>query len=336
MTASAFDREAQKRGARGASRWFAWIVGVGVLVGLGASLATTHPRERVSDVPVSRPGGVLGGAVADLIGDPGVRSSAAATTTARAAVVIDASTGEILFERGAFDVHPIASLTKFMSAMVALDQGPDLGARAQILPTEYTIRGGNLRIGPHEDVTVRDLLFASITGSANNAAFALPRVLGFTDESFIQEMNRKAIALGLETLHFTDAAGLDPDNIGSAYDVARLAAHAFMRYPVIAEAARASEYRFLVHGTERAYEFRSSNPLRAQLPPETESKTAYLNEALYCLVLTRNVEGRRLVAVLLGHPLEEGVVRDALVLLDAAAARSENGDSSHGAASSVQ
>ncbi len=250
---------------------------------------------------------------------PGVRAQADARSSARAAVVLDADSGTLLYEHRALDVVPIASLTKVMSAMVALDRYPDLAMRATILPTEYSIHGANLRISPGETVTLKDLLVASIAGSANNAAFALPRVLGMSDAAFVEEMNRKAVALGADTLHFVDAAGLSPENVGSAYDVARMAAAAF-QYPVIAEAAQTPDYAFTVGGTNRSYTLRNSNPLFAQLSPGTASKTGYLNEALFCAILARLDGPQHLVAVVLGHPSEDGVVREALALLEAAPA----------------
>lgn len=252
---------------------------------------------------------------------PGVLAEERERTSARAAAVINAETGSVLFEERAFGVYPVASLTKLMSAVVTLDRKPDLDARVAILPTEYTIRGGNLRLQRGETVTLRDLLVASIAASANNAAFALPRAVGLTDEEFVGEMNRKAVALSFESLRFVDAAGFSPENVGSAYDVARLAAHALAQYPLIAEAARTREYHIAVRGSGREHVLRHSNPLLAELDPGTESKTGYLNEALYCLVLTQPRGASRLVAVLLGHPTEIGVIREAAALLEVASAR---------------
>lgn len=247
---------------------------------------------------------------------PGVLGLANTQGESQAAVVLDAGSGRVLAEAHAFTPLPIASLTKIMSAMVALDQHPDLRQIASILPTEYSVRGGNLRLANNERVTVRDLLFASLTGSANNAAFALPRVLGIPDDHFLREMHRKAVSLGLESFHFVDVAGLSPRNIGNAYDVARLAAHALTYYPLIAEALAAPEYRLVALGTGREHNIRHSNPLLRELGPRTESKTGYLHEALYCIVLTKIRGAGRLVAVLLGHPNEYGVVREADALLN--------------------
>lgn len=261
-----------------------------------------------ADIPVSHPS-VLGA------------SPAAPLTAAHAAVVIDAETGNILVEQHAFEPRPLASLTKIASAMIALDHAPDLTRQVTVLPDEYTLRGGNLRLQAGETVSFKDVLFAGIVGSANNAAYALPRLLGVSDNEYAREMNRKAVALGLETVRFTDAAGFQPENVGSAYDMARLAAEAFAHYPLIAEAAATREYVIIAEGSGREHVIRNTNRQLSELDPRVESKTGYLDEALFCLVLTKHVDGKRLVAVVLGHPSEAGVVRDARALLDIAAAR---------------
>lgn len=282
----------------------------GFLLFLAHSLRSSSnvPLATLADVSVSHPG-VLGA------------SQPTPLTAAHAAVVIDAETGNILVEQRAFEPRPLASLTKIASAMIALDHAPDLARQVTVLPNEYTLRGGNLRLQTGETVNFKDVLFAGIVGSANNAAYALPRLLGVSDKEYAREMNRKAVALGLETVRFTDTAGFQPENVGSAYDMARLAAEAFARYPLIAEAAATREYQIIAEGSGREHVIRNTNRQLSELDPRTESKTGYLDEALFCLVLTKHVDGKRLVAVVLGHPSETGVVHDARALLDTAAAR---------------
>lgn len=308
---------------RGITRRVSAVVGVGILLAvlltlglflqrdswnLGVLWRGVAEREAEGAVPLSLPGGL---------------KQQGRTVSARAAVVIDGASGNVLFEQAAFEPQPIASLAKLMSAMVVLDRNPDLDALVTVLPTEYTLRGGNLRLTYGESVTLRDLLFASITGSANNAALALPRVVGLSEEEFVREMNRKAVALGLDSLRFADPAGFSPDNVGTAYDVARMAAAAFARYPLIAAAASVPEYRIVARTSalsSRDHVIRNSNQLFGELPEGTASKTGYLDEALFCLTLARQQGGKHLVAVLLGHPSEFDVVREAAALLGTATA----------------
>lgn len=233
-----------------------------------------------------------------------------------------AEAGDILAEHGSFVPLPIASLTKLMSAMVALDHHGDLDQEQSILLEEFTI-GGNLHIVPGvEIVTVRDLLYASITGSANNAALALARSTGLSREEFVREMNRKAVALGLEHLSFADPTGLSPQNVGTAYEVARLAAVAFTDYPLIRDAASRGEYTIVTRNTKREHVLKNPNLLLRRSPGLLAgSKTGYLDEALYCLVLAQRTPGGLLIAVTLGHPSERGIERDTLAFLEKAAGR---------------
>ncbi len=298
------------------------LAGALALGGLAALVGGREARWAGSDAATSE--APAGASAAIPFSLPGVIKGETAGA-ARAGVVIDAATGALLYEQNAFTPYPLASLTKLMAAMVVLDRQPQLDQRAAILPTEYTLRGGNLRLGLGESVTVSDLLRAGVTGSANNAAFALPRVIGLSDEEFTRAMGRKAIALGLESLQFADAAGFSPKNVGSAYDVARMSAEAFRRYPLIAAAARARDLRLTVNGPlgDREQVIRHSNPFLNEFGPAAASKTGYLDEALFCLVVARRLGDREVVGVILGHPSEIGVVQEMHALFARAEGRGE-------------
>lgn len=277
-----------------------WHAGGNVKSGTNERAAGTH-SDPSAGIPLSIPG---------LLGD---RSAHVAS---RAAVVLHMPSGRMLSEHDSATPFPIASLTKLMSAMVALDHGIDLNQEVTILPEEFTI-GGNLRIAPGEVVTARDLLYSSIVGSANNAALALARVSGLSRKDFVQEMNRKAVALGLEHTHFLDPSGLDPENMGSAYDVAQMAAVAFARYPLIRDAASRADYTLTTRNTHREHTVKNPNTLFQEAPGAfTVSKTGYLDEALYCLVLARELPDATLViAVTVGHPSDVGSRTETLALL---------------------
>lgn len=221
--------------------------------------------------------------------------------SARSAVVWNSQTQSLAFEQDGFERLPLASLTKLMTAMVALDRRFDWEAKVTIEPNEYVV-GGNLLLQPGEFVSMRDLFTASLLSSANNTTLAYVRALGATEEEFVREMNRKAVALELEQTFFTDVTGLDKNNISTAYEVARMADYAFKNYPDIANITRQSEYSFTVGGTQRAHTIRNSNKLVAAGEMAVSgSKTGYLYEAGYCLVLA----AQDMVAVVLGSPSED-------------------------------
>lgn len=224
---------------------------------------------------------------------------------AHSAIVWNTTTDTIVFEQNAFERRPIASLTKLMTAMVALDHGIAWDHTTEIQPEEYVI-GGQLLLHPGETVTMRDLFSASLLGSANNATLAYVRELGIDNREFIRAMNRKAVELGLEQTFFTDVTGLAKDTISTAYEVARMAEHAFAKYPDIATITRQAEYSFVVGGSGRQHTLRNTNKLVSDAGlTVTGSKTGYLDEAGYCLVLQGSGDDHDLIAVVLGSMEEE-------------------------------
>lgn len=235
---------------------------------------------------------------------------------AAAAVVWDKSAVTLIWQQNAFERRPIASLTKLMTAMVALDHGLSWEQAADIRPDEYGL-GGNLLLQNGEAVTMRDLFTASLLGSANNATRAYVRALGISEEEFVRRMNRKAITLGWEQMHFTDVTGLSAGNVATAYEVARLAETAFSNYPDIAQATSQAEYSFTVAGSGRSHTIKNTNRLVAdgQLPV-IGSKTGYLDEAKYCLVVAGNGDIGDTIVVVLGSPSQEASEQQVYKLFD--------------------
>jgi D-alanyl-D-alanine carboxypeptidase len=254
--------------------------------------------------PPTEPGSVEGSSVA--LGLPDLKpADQKQVVPARSAVVWNKETKTIAFEQNAFERVPIASLTKLMTAMVALDYGVPWDKEVEILPREYVI-GGQLLLHPGERVSMRNLLNASLLGSANNATLAYVRALGIPEEEFVQAMNRKAVELELEQTVFTDVTGLDNDNVSTAYEVARFADHAFANYPDIAQITSQPEYSFVVAGSGREHTIRNTNKLISDGGLIAfGSKTGYLYEAGYCLVTAGSGEQQDLVAVVLGSPGED-------------------------------
>jgi D-alanyl-D-alanine endopeptidase (penicillin-binding protein 7) len=140
---------------------------------------------------------------------------------AAAAIVFNPETGEILFEENAKDKRSIASITKVMTAVVFLEDDPDLTQsvvieRADVRAASTTF----LKAG--EQVRAEDLLHLTLIASDNAAARVLSRISHGGTASFVQRMNQKALELGLENTAFSDPSGLEPENVSSAYDLSRL------------------------------------------------------------------------------------------------------------------
>lgn len=243
------------------------------------------------------------------------QQSSASHLSGASAIVWDSQAQSLIFQYKAFERRPIASLTKLMTAIVALDMGLEWETLATIENNEYGL-GGNLLLHPGEEVSVRDLFYASLLGSANNATKAYVRVMGMSEREFVQEMNRKAITLGLEQTQFTDVTGLDPHNVSTAYEVAKLAQIAFERYPEISKATKTIEYEFTVRGSDRVHVIRNTNKLISEEGLSFRgSKTGYLDEARFCLVVQNTDERAPKIAVVLGSPSEQQVLADIKSLL---------------------
>lgn len=221
---------------------------------------------------------------------------------ARNAVVMDCSTNEILFEKDASQTVPIASLSKLMTTMVFLEQGPDLSREVEVTRTELN-GGGHTQLRNHERVQLSDLLHMSLMCSDNVATRVLARESGLSQEDFLAAMNRKAVDLGLARTRFVEFTGLDQRNVSTATDCARL--------------LRAAASNDMVQGimTTKSYEFRthlgSYSPLHTI--PNTNrllhgsmdiraGKTGFIDEAGYCFATWVHTQSRDLIAVVLGAP----------------------------------
>lgn len=160
---------------------------------------------------------LLGGTVPCLAQQP--------TVSASAAILMDADTGRVLYEKNARDRMGIASTTKIMTALVALEQAE---LQQEVVVTqEHMVEGSSMYLKPGETITVEHLLYGLLLSSGNDAALALAEGCCGSVEAFVAEMNRKARELGLEDTSFANPNGLDDDaHYSTAWDMAHLAAYA--------------------------------------------------------------------------------------------------------------
>lgn len=152
--------------------------------------------------------------------------NAAPTTSARAGILIDADTGEILYEHNANTPSLIASTTKIMTAVVVLEHLP-LQQVVKIPNEAVGIEGSSMYLKAGETLSVQDLLYGMMLHSGNDAAVALALICAGSVEEFVDLMNLKAQKLGLKNTHFENPNGLDGDtHYSSAYDLAALTRYA--------------------------------------------------------------------------------------------------------------
>ncbi|MFM7232147.1 MAG: D-alanyl-D-alanine carboxypeptidase family protein [bacterium] len=217
---------------------------------------------------------------------------------ARNAILLDPTTGEVLFEKNAARSVPIASITKLMTAMVFLEQQPDLEREVEVTATDLAGAGHTqLRRGEH--VPLGELLHMSLMCSDNCATRVLARESGLTHDEFIGRMNRKAVELGLTGSRFTEFTGLDERNVSTASDVARMV-HAAAHEPLMARIMTTRSHEFRT--ARRAHAINNTNRLLYSRYEILGGKTGFIMEAGYCFATWVRAEGRDLIAVVLGAP----------------------------------
>ncbi len=231
---------------------------------------------------------------------------------ARAAVLIDAETGQTLYARRAHQQLPPASLTKIMTAILVLEQcALDDVVTASQRAVDTKPSSMNLRVG--EQVKVRDLLYALMLRSANDAAVALAEHTAGSVEAFAKLMNEKARELGANNTRFVNPHGLhDPRHLSTAYDLALIT-----RYAMGNETFRAivkTPYYIVErsHNQEDLWMANKAKFLREYAYAEGV-KTGYTNPAGFCFAGSAMRDGRRLISVVLNSPRREA---DTIALME--------------------
>ncbi|MBE7001410.1 MAG: D-alanyl-D-alanine carboxypeptidase [Ruminococcaceae bacterium] len=210
--------------------------------------------------------------------------------SASSAVLLDAQTGRVLYEKQPDKQSLIASTTKIMTALVVCEQCNVLD-RVRIPAEAVGIEGSSMYLKAGEVLTVQDLLYGLMLHSGNDAAVALAIYCGGTVEGFAELMNDKAHRLGLTNTHFVNPNGLDsPGHYSTAKDMAMLAAYA-MENPIFYKTVSAKTV------TAGGRTLRNHNKLLWTLDGADGVKTGYTKKAGRILVSSCTRQGRRLIAV---------------------------------------
>lgn len=237
------------------------------------------------------------------------RSAAINPSAFRSAIVIDAATGQVLFEDRADVQNPPASVTKLMTFYI-VEQKLKEGSLA--LDTPVTIAreaaktgGSQVWLVDKEQITVEELLYALMVKSANDAAVALAIHISGSQEAFVDLMNLKAQELGLHNTVFHSSHGLPPENgeeadLSSARDLANLARKLIAETDILKySSTRRRDFR---HQNGKVITMDTHNHLLGMVPGCDGLKTGYYKEAGYSLAATVQRNGRRIIAVILGSP----------------------------------
>ncbi|QZA80009.1 D-alanyl-D-alanine endopeptidase [Deefgea piscis] len=224
--------------------------------------------------------------------NPGVQSSGV--------LVLNQQSGEVLYEKNADSIIPIASITKLMTAMVVLDARLPLNELISITEADIdTLKNTSSRLSVGTTLTRGEMLLLALMSSENRAASTLSHHFPGGKDAFIRKMNEKAQQLGMRNSRFYDSTGLNPSNVSSARELG-LMVKAAQRYPEIHQFSTSSEYTFASNKNGSMMTFRNTNPLVKDSDWDIGvSKTGFINEAGRCIVMQAMINGKPVVIVLM-------------------------------------
>lgn len=254
-----------------------------------------------------------------------VGSAAELDLTAKAALLMDADSGQIFYELNIDEPLPVASISKLMTLVLVLEALNDgKVALADLVTTsEYaaSMGGSQVWLEPGEQLTLEEMLYAIAVGSANDAAVAAAEYLAGSESAFASLMNQRARELGLIHSEYSNASGLPPTLLGlggrqimSARDVAELARHA-LTVPRLLEFVSTYEYTMRSNSTKKPVLW-NNNKLLRRYQGVDGLKTGFTTEAGYCIAATAKRNELRLIAVVLGSSSEASRESDITKLLD--------------------
>lgn len=248
-----------------------------------------------------------------------MKAEAPITLTSPSAILCEASTGQVIFEKNADERRPVASVNKVMTILLtleAVDEGRvSLEDQVTVSPRAASMGGSQAFLDAGERYKLSELLKTVIVASANDSAVALAEHLAGTEESFVRLMNTRAEELGLTNTHYANCTGLPAqEHYTTARDVAKLSAQLDL-HPIY--------YRYstiwmdeIKHRGGRVTSLTNTNRLIRFYPGCDGYKTGSTNEARYCVSATAKKEGMRLIAVVLGTPAGQTRFDEARAMLE--------------------
>ncbi|MDR1210499.1 MAG: D-alanyl-D-alanine carboxypeptidase [Clostridiales bacterium] len=247
--------------------------------------------------------------VAGLVLPPSAGAAPELSVDAKSAVIIEPTTGEVLFEQNADERLPLASVTKVMTILLIYDAISDgrIGWDDVVTVSDHaaSMGGSQIFLEPNERQTVRDLTKSVVIASANDAAVAMAEFVAGSEESFVSMMNKRAGELGMKNSSFRNACGLDADgHFSSARDVAVMSRELVNLHPEVRKLSSIWQDQ-ITHKTARGesvFGLTNTNKLLKQYGGAEGLKTGSTSKALYCLSgLARRGE-MSLIAVVLASP----------------------------------
>ncbi len=226
-------------------------------------------------------------------------ASFALDVSADGAVLIEARTGKVLWAKNAHEKLPMASTTKIMTALLAIENG-DLDDIVETDATAYGVEGSSIYLEYQEKISLRDLLYGLMLSSGNDAAVAIAVHIGKGTNKFAEMMNERAAQIGALNTNFVTPNGLHSEqHYTTAYDLARISAEA-MKNPVFREVVSTRYYRAETGAKPRT--FKNKNKILWEYDGGSGIKTGYTKAAGRCLVFSAERDGMEVVGVVLNCP----------------------------------
>ena len=245
------------------------------------------------------------------------------TLESKSAVLMDAGTGTVLYEKNSHEAMPPASVTKVMT-MLLIYEAEEAGQfkwedSVQVSEHAASMGGSQVFLEPGENQTAADMTKCIAIASANDAAVAMAEFVAGSEEAFVERMNKKAEELGMQETHFVNACGLDVDgHETSAYDIALMSRELMTRFPEIQEYTTTWQDT-IVHKTrkgESEFGLTNTNKLIKWYEGATGLKTGSTGKALYCLSGTAERNGLHLIGVVMAAPDFKVRFQETMKLLD--------------------
>ena len=226
-------------------------------------------------------------------------------SNARSGLLMEISTGNILYEKNIHEQVSVASMTKMMSQILILE-AVESGKikwedKVKVSKNAADFGGSQIWLTAGEVMTVKDLMKGISMASANDATVALAEYIAGSEEEFVKMMNNKAKELGLKNTNFVNSTGLDVDNhYSSSYDLALIARHLLLEHPTILEFSKVYE-DYLRVDTPNKFWLVNTNKLVRFYEGADGLKTGHTDAAKYCMAVTSKRSDMRLLAVVLGE-----------------------------------
>ena len=240
-------------------------------------------------------------------------------TNASSVIVMEPTTGEIIYERNSHERRHPASMTKIMTMLLVMEAiEKDIIKWDDIVTVSSNasgMGGSQILLETGEQMSVYDMFKGLAVASGNDAAVALAEKIAGTEEMFVKMMNDRAKELGLQDTNFKNCHGLDDANhYSSAYDMAIMAKE-LVKHEKIFEFTSIYE-DYLRKGTDRSFWLVNTNKLVRFYKGVDGLKTGYTSEAGFCITATANINDMRIITVVMGEPDSETRNKDVSSVFD--------------------